>query len=110
MGALSMIPVANNWVQATPDCAFCSFPSQGSGAPDPARSSRRMRTLLTVLRWCVALILCAWGIYMVTGFVAEKFDGGSEQPMWFDLLFVTFIGLVPLAGGLMLIFIKQLRP
>jgi len=47
---------------------------------------------------------------MVAGFVAEKFDGGSEQPLWFDLLFVTLVGFVPLGGGLMLIFIRHLRP
>ena len=47
---------------------------------------------------------------MVVGFVAEKFDGGSKQPMWFDLFFVTMVGLVPLGGGLMLIFIRRLRP
>ncbi len=30
---------ANNCAQATPDCVFCLFLSQGSGAPDPDRSA-----------------------------------------------------------------------
>jgi len=68
-----------------------------------------MRYFLTVLRWLVALLLCAWGVFMATGFIAEKFSGGSEQPMWFDLLFFALVGLVPLAGGLMLILLPRLR-
>ncbi len=68
-----------------------------------------MRYLLTVFRWLVALILGSWGVFMTTGFIGEKFSGGSEQPVWFDLLFFALVGLVPLAGGLMLIFLPRLR-
>jgi hypothetical protein len=66
-----------------------------------------MRCFLTMMRWGVALILASWGIYMTIGFLADKFDGGPAEPMWFDLLFFAFIGLVPLAGGLMLIFLPR---
>ena len=68
-----------------------------------------MRYFLTVLRWLVALVLCLWGVFMATGFIAEKFSGTSEQPVWFDLLFFALVGLVPLVGGLMLIFLPRLR-
>jgi hypothetical protein len=30
---------SNNWVQATPDSAFCLFVSKGTGAPDPTVSN-----------------------------------------------------------------------
>lgn len=68
-----------------------------------------MRYLLTLFRWLIALLLCFWGVSMATGFVAEKLDGGSEQPMWFDLLFFALVGLVPLVGGLLLILLPWLR-
>ena len=32
--------MANNWVQATPDYAFCEFLSRWPGAPDPRRSAK----------------------------------------------------------------------
>ena len=33
----TMIRLANNCVQATPDCACCEFLRRGSGAPDAER-------------------------------------------------------------------------
>ena len=68
-----------------------------------------MGYFLTLLRWLVALVLCAWGVFMATGFIAEKFSGGSKQPVWFDLLFFALVGLAPLVGGMMLIFFPRLR-
>jgi len=69
-----------------------------------------MKHILTIFRWVIALILCSWGLFMLVGFLAEKFDGGSKDPIWFDLLFVTLVGLVPLGGGLMLICADRLGP
>jgi hypothetical protein len=68
-----------------------------------------MRNILTILRWVIALILCSWGLFMVVGFAKQMWDGDSEQSLWFDLFFVTIVGLVPLGGGLMLIFMRRLR-
>ena len=73
-------------------------------------TAAHMRYLLTFFRWLIALLLCSWGIFMATGFIAEKLDGGSEQPIWFDLFFFALVGLVPLAGGLLLILLPWLRP
>ena len=48
---------ANNWVQATPVCAFCDFLSQMSGAPDPGR----------------------WAAFHTMRFIALLLSGASDE-------------------------------
>ena len=59
-------PPLNHWVQATPGCAFCLFPSQCPGAPDPYRLNA-MRKILLILSSC----LTAW---------AAVASGSSSSP------------------------------
>jgi hypothetical protein len=63
-----------------------------------------MRLFVKILRRLIAGILCAWGALIVLGFSIEMYEGSSERPLWDDLLTVTVAGLIPMGGGLMLIF------
>jgi hypothetical protein len=46
---------------------------------------------------------------MVVGYLADQFSGDSTTSWYFNLGFVTAIGLVPLSGGVMLLLMKP-RP
>lgn len=43
------------------------------------------------------------GALLTLGFIAIRIDEESTVPLWVDLLFILFVGIMPVAVGLILI-------
>ena len=55
------------------------------------------------VRWIVGGILCFYGIALIVGCIAYLVSGESKTSIWADLGLVLAFGVVPLAGGIMLL-------
>jgi hypothetical protein len=58
------------------------------------------------VRWIVGAVLSFYGITLVVGCIAYLASGESKTSIWVDLGLVTAFGVVPLAGGIMLLLMR----
>lgn len=65
-----------------------------------------MRTLLKVFKFIVAFALFGFGVVIVVGFLGTMFAGELDEPLWQHWLSVAFMGVLPIAGGILLFFVR----
>jgi len=68
-----------------------------------------MTTALKVFKFIVAAALFGFGVVIVVGFLGTWMDGELEEPLWQHWLSVAFMGVLPIAGAVLLFFIR-IRP
>jgi len=66
-----------------------------------------MRSILKALRLITAILLLGFGLIIIAGFLWVMIQGGDETPVWQHLLFVGFMGVLPVAGAMFLFFLKS---
>jgi hypothetical protein len=69
-----------------------------------------MHTALKVIRFIVALALFGFGSVIVVGFIATMAEGDTNEPLWHHLLAVTFMGVLPILGGVFLLLVRGRAP
>jgi hypothetical protein len=58
-----------------------------------------MRTALNIARFTIAAALFGFGTVIIVGFVEVLLEGPLEDPLWEHILFVSFMGLLPVIGA-----------
>ena len=66
-----------------------------------------MRSILNALRLTTAVLLLGFGLIIIIGFSWVMIQGGDDTPVWQHLLFVGFMGVLPVAGAMFLFFLKR---
>jgi hypothetical protein len=65
-----------------------------------------MRTALNIAKFIIAAALFGFGCVIIVGFVGVLLEGPLEDPLWQHLLSVSFMGLLPILGAVLLFFLK----
>lgn len=65
-----------------------------------------MRILLHIAKFVVAAALFGLGVVIIVGFIGVLLEGPLDGPLWQHLLFVTFMGVLPILGAVLLFFLK----
>jgi hypothetical protein len=65
-----------------------------------------MRFFLNIARFVVAVALLGFGVVIIVGFIGVLLEEPLEDPLWQHLLWVTFMGVLPILGAVLLFFLK----
>jgi len=69
-----------------------------------------MRTALKIAKFIIAAALFGFGVVIIVGFVGVLLEGPLEEPLWQHLLSVSFMGVLPILGAVLLFFLKTPLP
>lgn len=64
-----------------------------------------MRILLHIAKFVVAAALFGFGVVIIVGFIGVLLEGPLDGPLWQHLLFVIFMGVLPILGAVLLFFL-----
>ena len=65
-----------------------------------------MRAALKIARFVIAAALFGFGVVIIVGFIGVLLEGPMEEPLWQHLLSVSFMGVLPILGAVLLLFLK----
>ena len=65
-----------------------------------------MRVALNIVRYIIAAALFGFGVIVIVGFVGVLLEEPLEEPLWQHVLSVSFMGVLPIVGAVLLFFLK----
>jgi hypothetical protein len=65
-----------------------------------------MRITLNIARFIIAAALFGFGVIIIVGFIGVVLEGPLDEPLWQHVLSVSFMGVLPILGAVLLFFLK----